>query len=260
MDDGRMRAWRSRLNGRYMTEEEVLGAWDAAWQIVSNIMGGDWARKNLNPAKFNRYLRLGFPSEDGATAHMRTQRLVQLSKRLYDLRTVEGYSDMIERARRDSLLGLVAELNAATILLNRGHGVRFRPATGTARDYDLSLVVNGVEIAVEVKAKEETGTGDPFKESSLLNTLKDSRKQLPETGPSLVFVAVPSDWITHDPTAALRSTITGWLRSTRRVNAVVVMADIRVHAGGGGMGFATSHFLIPNPKPRTRLRNVIGIC
>jgi hypothetical protein len=182
-----------------------------------------------------------------------------MSKRLYDLRELDGYRGMIERARRESLLGLVAELQAAAVLHRRGHRVRFREADPTRRDYDLDVTVNGVEVAVEVKAKQETGTGDIVKEKSLLNTLKDARRQLPETGPGLVFMAVPSDWVIHDPGNTMRRTISTWLSSTGRVNAVITMSEVRIRAGNGGMAFATSHFVHPNPRPRTRLRNVLNI-
>lgn len=258
-DENLLRAWRDTLNGLYESEDAVYDAWDAAWRIVDHVMGHAWTERNLDPTRFNPYLKLGFPNDDLVTNHLRTHRLIQLSKRLYDLRDLEGYHGMIERARRDSLLGVVAELEAAAVLHRRGHRVRFKKADPTRRDYDLDATVNGVEVAVEVKAKEETGNGDILKEKSLLNTLKDARGQLPDSGPGLVFLAVPSDWVTHDPSSTMRRTISKWLYSTGRVNAVITMSEVRIHTGSEAMGFATSHFVHPNPRPRTRLRNVLNI-
>jgi hypothetical protein len=252
--------WRAVLTGSYRTEEDVYAAWDAAWKIVDRLMGREWTDKNLNPEKFNRHFRLGFPSPDDVRSHLRTHRLVQMGKRLYDLQGVPGFEHMLERARKESLRGLLAELEAAEKLRRRGYEVRFRAASGVGRDYDIDSHINGSDVAVEVKAKEEEGVSDPYKEKSMLNTLKEGRGQLPSNGPGLLFLGVPSDWVTApEPRSALRQAVGSWLRGTGRVNAVVIMYDMRAPGPAGQMAFLTGHDVVPNPRPRTVLRNIVGI-
>lgn len=251
---------RAVLNGVYPTPDAVYEAWDAAWHIVDHFLGREWTTKNLNPEKGNQLFMMRAGEENTTAGHLRQHRLVQLAKRLHDLQQVPGHSGMVAGAKSRSLSGVFAELEAVEKLRRCGYPVRFVTPVGVkGADYDAEAEVRGQTVFVEVKAKDEH-IDDVFKSKSMLRSLEDARAQLPPNGPGLVFVYVPSDWASNPQASEqMGHAVSSWLRKTARVNAVALMYDQRVPGSSGEMLFLVTHRLIPNPRPRTVMRNVLAL-
>jgi hypothetical protein len=230
------------------------------WDIVAHFLGLDWARKHLNPVDGNAYFLMQVTDDDPVGPYLRQHRLIALGRRLFDLQNVPGFDDAVVSLRSRSLEGAVAELVAVTRLRDRGHLVRFVTPSGVkGQDFDAEVEVDGLTVAVEVKAKEEL-SGEVFRPKSIINSLKKASSQLPSSGPSLVFLHIPSEWA-GDPKirVSIDATVRTWLKSSGRVNAVVLTFDQQIAGETGGMAFFSGHDMIPNPAPRARVRNILGL-
>lgn len=227
--------------------------------VIVHFLGPEWAHHNLNPATSDPYFLFDRKDGDDVAKGLREHRVVSLGRRLYELQGVPGFEDMMTALRTRNLEGAAAELYAVSLL--RGHHpVRFVSPTGVkGADYDAECEVDGVAVAVEVKAKPEAGVDD-YRDKSIVNSLKKASVQVPASGPSLVFLYVPSDWAGDDMIRIkIDCTIRQWLRSSTRINAVILIVEQRVHGEETGLRFHFGHDVIPNPRPRSPIRNILSI-
>jgi len=252
--------FRRRVQKHFSDGDNLIFTWAVACDVIAHFLGEKWVRKNLNPKAGNPYF-LMTASDDGSVAgYLRQHRVITLGFRLFDLQAVPGFSDAIVGIQSRTLEAAVAELVAVTRLRDAGHQVRFVTPSGVkGADYDAEAKIQGLSVAIEVKAKEEFGA-EGYRDKSLVNKLKKASAQVPSGGPSLVFLQLPSDWVSIPGICrSIDSTVRTWLGTSGRVNAVILIFDQRVPGKTGRMALAGGYHVIPNLRPRVRLRNILDI-
>lgn len=207
--------------------------------IIKNILGEEWFDRHVMAAVHDRTVRAGFVGYkivgDGI-AEPSVQRIHHLAEMILNLQCVPGFHDRMEQMRTlssEGIEGAYAELEAATILY--WHGLNFRfvekvrnPKRGL--DYDLEVARNGQPIAIDAKCKVEAT--EPS-QSSLWNSLKEAKDQIPSDGPGAIIVKIPEHWFIDGKKLASEIVdVTGeFFRSTGRVVSVIYYTPFRDFSG-----------------------------
>jgi hypothetical protein len=88
-------------------------------------------------------------------------------------------------------------------------------------DFDLTARRDGIALNIEVTGKDEI----PLSANTIRNTLTSKRTQLPTTGPAIVYMHIPANWM-QDKKAAqaiFSEAFTDVFSRSRRFNAVVLV-------------------------------------
>lgn len=214
-----------------------------AIEFLRVVIGKDWANQMVfgaHPAVSRRnmagraFMRAELTTE--AERYRNQERALQIAELLFNLQHVEGIDTRIEELRSGAVESTYAELETGSFLLERGVPLRYvTPAGAKGADYDAEVPIEGGgKLNCEMKCKVESTV---LTESAVRNPLQHARKQVPGGEPALVFLKIPEQWARH-PEAALviLPAITGFLRGTSRVVAVVVCYEEQhVLAGGGAL-------------------------
>lgn len=258
LTEGDRARFRSECLERFPDADRVFQDYAVSFETIAHFLGRHWVFKNMNPKEGNPFFL--FQASDSVEAYLRQHRVISLGNRLFELQNVPGFEEAVREIRCRDLAGATAELWAVSKLRARGNPVAFNKRTGhKGQDFDASVTIAGLDVAVEVKAKKEHP--EPrYREAAIVGPLKKARQQVPTTGPSLVFLHIPSDWASN---RWLGSSIEGAVRSflpkARRINAVVLMFDARVPGERGGMAFLGGHEIIPNQRPKIAVPSVLGL-
>lgn len=229
--------------------------WDWAVGVLHEHLGSLWLERELDPRARNGYLLLDGP----ANAHdspqdevIRGYRAFNLARDLLGVHEVRGFPDLLRELRTRSLYEASAELRSLIHLLQAGEGVEFRASDSKpGKSYDASVVLNGIEVAVEVKAKTDQ-PASAYEPKKIESTLKKARQQLPATGPSLIYLQLGSSWGSDTQVmTSVDDTIRRWLKHTGRVNAIVVMLEHRFPLYGGGMRVQRGYYTLFNERVHT---------
>jgi hypothetical protein len=119
-------------------------------------------------------------------------RVVTLAEHLVNLQEIDGFAFCLDELRTDKIEPSYAKLIAAGILQRRS--IPFRivvPSQKKGRDYDAEAIIGAASVPIEMKAKVE---GNELSASSIRNSLRRARKQLPRGAPNIVFLRVPESW------------------------------------------------------------------
>jgi len=176
-----------------------------------------------------------------------------LSALLLGTQHLPGFDEHIESVRTRELSGAVYELFVAYQFAIAGYDVRFRKPSGvTGGDYDLDVIVDGINVAVEVKSRDQLEES-AFKPGLVSSTLKAARGQLPPSGPSIVFVQIPWTWgSTPEIRSVIATEANERIRSTSRINRIVVsFEEVILGEGQEGGGVVFRQAVIDNPTPRS---------
>ena len=144
----------------------------------------------------------------------------------------------------------IAEMRAANDMRKRTDDLRFIDSNvRRGMSYGADMVYNGHRVAVEVKAKLSRPVV-AYKPQAIVDSLSKARKQLPQRGPSLVYLQLASPW-TDDPDTMLSvdRTIRHWLTNTGRVNGVLIMLERSLARPEGGITKTNGTAYIPNLNP-----------
>jgi hypothetical protein len=179
-------------------------------------------------------------------------RVIQLSRHLYESQPRDGFVEMARELRKRDLFGAAAELRAAHMLHLNGRQFRFvQPVGGQGENYDIAVEYEGTEIAVEVKSKSPDTS---YTAKSLQNSLADARKQLPRDGPGVIVLEIPKTWADNPEfTREARHEIARSLQRGARVNAVVVLWDEWLPIIGDGYACTTRFTIMEHDHPRTQV-------
>jgi len=223
--------------------------WVVAREICRAILGIDWARRSLTSP--DPYFLMEAP--DGSLeSWMRTHRVIQFGRHLYDLQHLAFFTDLVSDLRTMDLVGASTELHVAHLLTQNGHTVRFVARRGTkGTDFDQLLTYRGTEMSVEVKTKQDVTS---YTRATLDRSIKAARAQLPSTGPGLVFVQVPTTWVSAP---AFQSEIEDLLayhfRNGRRTNGIIILWDEWIPQANGGMAYLRRFNIRENPNPKVQV-------
>ena len=181
---------------------------------------------------------------------------MELGRLLYELQDVNFFDDIVDDLRTRSLEGAVTELRVLRLLrMARWSVVPRRPTGVRGEDYDLDLHhPSGQTIAVEIKSKDE---GHNYSRTSVHGTFKQARQQLPENGPGIVVLWVPTPW-TRDPSfvGEAEGLFTGVLRNSSRINAIIILWEEWLQLVPSGRAVVTRFRTFLNASPSTM---VVGL-
>jgi len=237
-------------------EAEAEERYQEALAAITFYLGNAWLAKELEGVGGHDYLMLGGPDTDGpGDRSLRLFRTQALANSLHLASDVRGFGRFLASIRSRSMAEAVAELRAVNDIRSRGGDVELLDATRTLdKSPEAKFTLNGQQVWVEVKSKYRQ-QGSTFRASTVTNSLRKARAQLPAGGPGIVYLDLPSAWC--DRREVLEGTnraIEDSLRNTRRVSAVVVMLERRIFRPGEGVTFIHANYAIVNPNPRTPLR------
>lgn len=205
-------------------------------RVVTRYLGSAWLERELHDRARFRGASLGFDDDPDWVGPIPLMRLWSLAYELHEVRSIPGFAAFAKGLRSRSLTDATAEMWAVRHCMDAGQGVRFVDPHGhTGRSPDAITILSGMDVAVEVKARAELPI-EEYHRKKVLSTLGSARRQLPATGPSLVYLRVSPPWSEDEETLlSINDACMNFLRNTRRVNAVVLMVERRLRNPGGAV-------------------------
>lgn len=226
-------------------DDEDVFPFAAAMAVMAVLTGPQFQGRNLEASAMQDSF-LGI-SHEGLADHFQW-RFQMLADALFNLRDHTGFSVLIERLEMRNLRPVFFEAQAAALMAQAGFSVALRPENGVrGDDFDFTAQLGEASINCEVTAF----STPEFGATTIQNALKHKRKQLPPDKPALVFCTLAEGWLERGvPTAELDQIASGFLKGTRRVNAVVFCWDAFMKVPPTGWAYA--HVTRPtlNPRPR----------
>jgi hypothetical protein len=230
-----------------------------AFAFIRRTLGPQWIARETDPKRRGGYLLLDGPDDEDNPDenHLRMDRIASLVFELQGAQRIRGFSVLLEELRHRQTYEAVAEMRAANHMIRSGQDAWFiDPNAKSGVSHDAFIVLNGIEVAVEVKVKLPKAI-DEYRPRLIENSLKHARGQLPKSGPSLIYLQLASPW-TDSPVVmqSINDTIEKWLTNTRRVNGVHIMAERTFKAPNGHMSMAKGTGFIPNWNARTPVPDI----
>jgi hypothetical protein len=224
----------------------TLRSYWLAIAVIKNYLGEPWVLEHMNPeGPTDGFLRQTEISPQ--LEAKRSFRVVDLAELLYNLQSVAGVSNCIDRMLQGVIEPTYAEFDLGRMLFL--HAVDFRyvvPSGKKGTDYDVEISYNeGARVCADAKCKIEA---TQFSEKSVLNTLADARKKLPKELPSVIFLKVPPAWLPQYGEELIRLSET-FLRGTGRVVSVKIYSANLVYRNGA-VQHAHSFREVPNINTR----------
>jgi hypothetical protein len=145
--------------------------------------------------------------------------VIQLAELLTCLEPVPNFDAKLQDLRKKGLEETFYELRVAHELHEKGYLVKFVVPSGVrGQDFDLEARLEQESLAVEVKCL----TDEPdYSAKMLYNRLKKASGQLPQTGGGIIFIMLPSAWITRDDFQnETGKTVESVFRNYSRLNAI----------------------------------------
>jgi len=226
-----------------------------AEQVIESHLGRDWYDRHITGAASSEltkaYLLAGYdaPIVRVLAAH----RTHELGRRLYEMQSFDWFEDLVADLRTRNLTGASFELDVLWLLLAASPRVVVRRRQGRkGEDFDLTAVVMGMPaegVPVEVKAKADT---TQYTDAGAARTAKKAAQQLPRGKKGLLFVRVPTGWVSPRLEESYADALAEGTRQTSRIGAVVSIID-KPHLTAGRRGRVTRHlhlFAHPDcPRP-----------
>jgi len=223
-----------------------------AAHILGHLIGAEWVLENVfGKGDASAFLRSAPGSGDDRLRHQ--DRVLALADVLFNLQDTPGAEARMQRVKREDVESLVAELEAAKLLIRAGHPVRFIEERGTrGADYDIETTIGDLTVACETKCKIENTALSP---GTITNVLKSARGQLPASGGNIVFVKIPENWV-RDPAIGpvVDDALTRSFRGTTRISAVVFHWEEWLQNDTGQAARVTRSRVEHNRRAKTSLR------
>jgi hypothetical protein len=235
---------RQELAERFPDATPEFVDYGVASEVVINVFGPAWYERRLVGSRADPHFRAG----DAENPYIHQARVIQLGNDLLVCQHLGGFAELRDELAARSVHAVAHEVRVARMLHQSGHHVQFVVPQGR-RGADFDLLVDGV-LATEVKARDDAGT---YSFASLRSALaSDARSQLPADGPGLIVLRIPDAW-GRDPRFAAESDrlFAEVLRSTRRVNGILLLWDEWLQGESGGAARLTRFAVHENDQPRT---------
>jgi hypothetical protein len=195
--------------------------------VIENNLGIEWVKRHIDGQAIrsggSNYLR-SRPS-NSMERHERYLRVMELGRRVFELGQERFAERLLENLRRRDLAGAAFEADVVRMLVSLPMVVDLRAERGTkGGDYDIDLWLRpDLCWAFEVKTCADHSL---YSDKALSRTLDRARSQLPATGIGIIFLKVPTQWLGSGNYLRSHSdVVSGFLRQTRRVQAVVLVWD-----------------------------------
>lgn len=208
--------------------ENLRGLFDALSEgIIDDHLGPGWFEAHVDGSESSKQTR-DFLDFEGSPAIrlLAAHRVHELARRLYQLQSFEWFDDVVRRVATRSLSGAAFELDVVFFLHHLIAGVIPIEESGRkGEDYDIRLHVLGLEVPIEVKAKDDD---TPWHPRTLINTIEEARKQLPADSKGIVFLRIPPWWVGRKLEEEYSDALADATRQTSRIGAVITVVD-KVH-------------------------------
>lgn len=234
------------------TPEAMNRAINESLEIIQQHLGSAWLEREFLGVTRAQRSDLGFDEDPDWIGPIPLMRLGSLANELHEARSIPGFAAFVKGLRARSMLDATAEMWAVRQCNAVFGNVRFvDPHSGPGRTPDAITVLDGIEVAIEVKARAELPLED-YNSKKILSTLGSARGQLPKSGPSLIYLRISPPWSEDQETLiSIGNACASFLRNSRRVNAVVLLLERRLpHPDGGGMAFKIASVAVLNDNPR----------
>jgi hypothetical protein len=147
-------------------------------------------------------------------------RYLEFAETLLNLQNVIGFETVLDELFYGKIESACSELDISRMLACFGiefHSVR--PCRGRKLNYDLEISYpDGFRVCAEAAAKFETTIP---RAKSITASLRDSRNQLPDDQPGIVFIKVPERWIQDLELARqITNVANGYLNQSQHVMSV----------------------------------------
>jgi hypothetical protein len=215
--------------------------------IVKHFLSGEWLDKYVHhKSRQARYLRVdinaSLPEKNKAM-----MRYWEFTETLLNLQNVEGFEVVLDELAHGKIESACGELDVARMIAF--HGLKFRfvmPTRGPKLNYDFEIFhADGFKVCAEAAAKFDATTP---RARSVRESLRDSRDQLPDDEPGIIFIKVPENWIRDVELAAQITEIAvDYLRQSTHVMSVKFYAPVTIYTS---MATARWHAYceVSNPK------------
>jgi hypothetical protein len=164
--------------------------------------------------------------------HHHVNRAILVAETLFVLRSSAGFEEQRKRLSARPLRSAFFEMSAARQFLKAGFQISARPEVNRrGEDFDFTASAGVLVVNVEVTAL----TAKEPSEATVLNALRQKRRQLPKDAPAVVYCVIPEQW-SHsaiDWDDWLPRIVRQFFRDTRRVNVVVFWMEKHIVVDGG---------------------------
>lgn len=226
-------------------------------EIVLTTLGPEWWKKNCTTEAIKPDEFLAVPDDSEGSKYNHQDRIIKLGHMLYALRECEGYDSFISSLKTQDVAPTFFELWSANILHQNNFIVVFVKAKGQKEeDYDLFAERDGISLSIEVKSRR---AGIVLAEKKLRSTLETARKQLPSSGPGVIFVSIPNDWtMGKSAEDIIGNCINSFFRNSARVNYVVLIWHqwLELEKGRASASFVRQYENL-SPRSQVELGKVI---
>ena len=196
---------------------------------VKHYLGGEWLDRYVHyKSPYARYLRVDVNAPPPAKMKA-MMRYWEFAETLLNLQNIEGFEALLDELEHGKIESACGELDVARMIAF--HGLKFcfvKPTRGTKRNYDFEICYpDGFKVCAEEAAKfEETRP----RAKSIRHSLRDSRAQLPDDEPSIIFVKVPEGWISDIELAEqIRAVALDYLRQSDHIASVKYYTPLTIY-------------------------------
>lgn len=200
----------------------VMQWYAMASEVILTALGLEWWNDNCASTAIKPDEFLSVRDETEESKYNFQDRIIKLGHMLFSLRVCRGYEPFILSLRTRDLAPTFFELWVANILQQNNCVVEFVESKGKkGEDYDLIATKNGIRVSVEAKSRRSEVV---LSEKTLHNTLETARRQLPPSGPGIVFISIPNEWtMERDAEKIVGNCINSFFRNSARVNYVILI-------------------------------------
>jgi hypothetical protein len=228
---------------------------------VSQIIANDIAIHYLGERWYDRYVKhasrhatyFGVDNTSDKQEMMTgIMRWLEFAETLLNLQNITGFETVLDELFNGKIEAAYAELEIARMLAMFGWKFKFVcPIGGTKQNYDLEIFYpDGYKVCAETAAKFEATTP---RGKSILTSIRDSREQLPDDEPGVIFIKVPERWVRDAELAdRIKNVANGYLNQSEHIRSIKFYSPITI--------FTTErttrrHLYIEVSNPRFQERN-----
>lgn len=227
---------------------------ESFYYFAAAYLGLFYLNKNFTNSNTSDFLDIQRTSRGGIW-YGHVGRVILIGETLFLMRSSPSFSEFCRRLRGRDLRSTYFEMYAARMFFEGGYEVRAKAEKGIrGEDFDFQAVMAEESVNVEVTAL----TAKTFSPQTVENTLRQKRKQLPDTEASIIFCVLPESWATTENLGPKLGELTKrFFETTGRVSAVVFVVEMHATERDERVGtFWIHHVCLLHPRPRRPIRSL----
>jgi len=221
--------------------------------LLHKIFGDEWYQVNIAPRVGARETFIRQPLSEELDRYLYVMRVIELAEALFSLRRVPSLLEHVDECtkntmRAEGIQGAWFEFWVPYLIQASDHKIEeFIPSGSVDKTPDLFISYRDHRLAIEVKAKlEET----PYSGRGLLRLMNKAFSQIPEHGPGVVFLMVPTQWLGDSRfQAKSEGVLERALTRNRNCNGLFVLWPLneKLPTGEFLYSWRFRHFIATNP-------------